>query len=203
MSGSASTARDEASWGAPESVVLRDIPWALYEALLIAAGDDPAVRMTYCEGTLEIMSPANRHEHVKKMIARLVEAFAEEHDFVFNGYGSATFKNQQRNRGLEPDECYVLSADDDGDPGRPDLAIEVQHTSWKTDRLAVYAGLGVPEVWHWHRGRIEVLVLTGASYESQERSTLLPDLDLDLVVRFAVRTDQVRAVKEFRALVRR
>jgi len=38
MSGAASTARDEASWGAPESVVLHGIPWALYEALLTAAG---------------------------------------------------------------------------------------------------------------------------------------------------------------------
>jgi len=203
MSGAASTARDEASWGAPESVVLHGIPWALYEALLTAAGDDPGVRMTYNEGTLEIMSPANRHEHIKKMIARLVEAFAEERDLVFNGYGSATFKNEERGRGLEPDECYVLSADDDGDPSRPDLAIEVQHTSWKTDRLDVYAGLGVAEVWHWHRGRVEVHALVDGRYEPRERSLLLPDLDLDLVARFAVRTDQVRAVKEFRALVRR
>jgi len=160
--------------------------------------------MTYNEGTLEIMSPSNRHEYVKKMIARLVEAFSEERDLVFNGFGSATFKNAERGRGLEPDECYVLSTHDALDPVRPDLAIEVQHTSWKTDRLAVYAGLGVPEVWRWRQGTIEVHVLReGGLYELRDRSELLPDLDLDLVARFAVRTDQVRAVKEFRALVRR
>jgi hypothetical protein len=61
----------------------------------------------------------------------------------------------------------------------------------------------VPEVWRWRQGHIEVYALVeGARYEVRERSALLPDLDLDLVARFAVRTDQVRAVKEFRALVR-
>jgi Uma2 family endonuclease len=201
---SASAARDQSSWDSSESVVLHAIPWALYEALLVAAGDDPGIRMTYNEGTLEIMSPSNRHEHVKTMIARLVEAYSEECDLVFNGFGSATFKNAERGRGLEPDECYVVTTHDDLDPERPDLAIEVQHTSWKTDRLEVHAGLGVPEVWRWRQGTIEVYVLRDdGHYEPRERSELLPGLDLALVARFAVRTDQVRAVKEFRALVRR
>ncbi|HET6584521.1 MAG TPA: Uma2 family endonuclease, partial [Nannocystaceae bacterium] len=121
----------------------------------------------------------------------------------FNGYGNATFRNEERGLGLEPDECYVLSADDDGDPKHPDLAIEVQHTSWKTDRLDVYAGLGVAEVWRWRRGAIEVFLLgSDGRYAASERSSLLPELDLALVARFATRTDQVRAVKESRALVR-
>jgi Uma2 family endonuclease len=200
---STSTARDEPQWGASESVVLHDVPWEVYEGLLESVGDDPGVRMTYCEGTLEIMSPANLHEHAKTMIARLVEAYAEERDLVLNGYGNATFKSKPLRRGLEPDECYVLSADDDGDPERPDLAIEVQHTSWKSDRMTVYAGLGVREVWRWRKGTIEVLALgDDGEYTARDRSALLPDLDLALVARFAERTDQVRAVKEFRALVR-
>lgn len=184
-------------------VVLHDIPWDAYEARLAAVRDDPGVRMTYCDGTLEILSPASGNQRVKAVLARLVEAYAEERDLVLNGYGNATFKDRERRRGLEPDECYVLSADDDGDPKRPDLAIEVQHTAWKTDRMSVYAGLGVREVWRWRKGSIEVLALGDeGEYAARDRSALLPDLDLALVARFAERTDQVRAVKEFRALVR-
>ena len=33
--------------------------------------------------------------------------------------------------------------------GVPDIAIEVVVTSGLVDKMAVYAGLGVPEVWLW------------------------------------------------------
>lgn len=36
------------------------------------------MRVTYLEGQLEIMSPSRSHEMLKKLIARLLEAYAEE-----------------------------------------------------------------------------------------------------------------------------
>lgn len=189
-------------WPAPSGVVLR-VGWAVYEALVQAEEDNPGLRMTYREGWLEIMSPAGRHESVKKMLARLLEAYAEERDLELNGFGSTTFRNAEAERGLEPDECYLLRAVSELDPPRPDLAIEVAISSWKIDRLDVYAGLGVPEVWLWRHGRLEVHVLGGKEYAVRERSALLPDLDLALLVSFATRSDHVRAVKEYRAALSR
>ena len=71
-------------------------------------------------------------------IARLLEAYAEEKDLPFNGFGSWTLKNPLRARALEPDECYSLSL---GEPSRPDLAIEVIWTSGGIDKLEVYRKL--------------------------------------------------------------
>jgi Uma2 family endonuclease len=193
----------DAAWPAASGVVIRGVAWSTYEALLQTEEDNPGLRMTYREGWLEIMSPAGRHESVKKMLARLLEAYAEERDLELNAFGSTTFRSSATARGLEPDECYVLRAVPDMNPTRPDLAIEVAITSWKLDRLDVYAGLGVPEVWLWRNGRLEVLVLDGAGYVARARSGLLPEIELDVVASFATRSDQVRAVKEYRALLRR
>lgn len=193
----------DTDWPAPTGVVIRGVPWAIYDALVQTEEENPGMRMTYREGWLEIMSPAGRHETTKKMLARLLEAYAEERDLELNAFGSTTFRSAEAARGLEPDECYLLRPAPDLDPPRPDLAIEVAITSWKLDRLDVYAGLGVPEVWLWRKGRIEVLVLESSTYVVRDRSALLPDLDLELLVSFATRTDHVRAVKDYRAALRR
>ena len=53
--------------------------------------------------------------------------------------GSWTIRSRPKERGLEPDECYIL-----GDPGarkRPDLAIEVEWTRGLVDKVEVYRGL--------------------------------------------------------------
>ena len=57
-------------------VVVHGVSWEQYETLRAALDDIPGLRMTYLEGALEIMSPSSRHEHIKKMVARLVECFA-------------------------------------------------------------------------------------------------------------------------------
>lgn len=59
-------------------------------------------------------------------------------------------------------------------------------SSGLVDKLAVYAGLGVPEVWTWRPNARAIVVhrLTGGAYEFQDRSALLPQLDLALLLRF-------------------
>jgi Uma2 family endonuclease len=144
------------------------------------------------------MSPSRTHEFIKKTIARLLEAYAEERGIFFNGYGSLTMKNPAVERGAEPDECYVIGTEKE----RPDLAIEVIWTSGGIDKRRIYAGLGVRELWEWQDGRIEVLILRGQAYVSAPRSELLPDLDLAVVARLVTYEDQTGAVREFRRLLR-
>jgi Uma2 family endonuclease len=187
-----------------ERVILYDIPWEVYVALCEAVGDAPGVRMTYLEGTLEIMSPSPRHEKLKKVIARLAETYFEERGIGATGYGSATFREEKKKRGLEPDECYVFDRELDEDGGDvPDLAIEVNLTSGGVNKLAVYEGLGIREVWMWRRrtDRIHVYHLGASGYEERDRSAFAPHLDLDELLRFARaeypnQTALVRAYRE-------
>jgi hypothetical protein len=48
----------------------------------------------------------------------------------------------------------AATADRPGTPSLPDVAIEVIWTRGGLDKLDVYRGLGVPEVWTWQEGRL-------------------------------------------------
>jgi Uma2 family endonuclease len=179
-------------------VILHGMGWWQFEAMLAIRGDQAGVRLAYLEGALEIMSPSTTHEIIKTMIARLLEAYAEERGILFNGYGSLTMKNAPKERGAEPDECYVVGSK----KADPDLVIEVIWTSGGLDKRRLYAGLGVRELWEWRRGKITVYGLRDGAYLALERSELLPDLDLDLLTSFLETDDQTASVRAFRAALR-
>jgi len=168
--------------------------------MLAIRGDRAGIRMTYLNGELELMSPSVNHEGIKKIIARLLEMYALETGIPLNGFGSWTLKNPRRARALEPDECYSVGT---GLPVRPDLAIEVIWTSGGIDKLEVYRGLGVGEVWMWRDGAIEVYVLAGEQYERRRGSAVFPDLDLGKLAGHIDPENQTDAVRRYRDALRR
>ena len=90
-----------------QRVYLGGTLWADYERLLAVRGESAVPRITYLAGEIELLSPSTRHEWLKKVLARLVETWSEEAEVPLNGYGSWTVKRADRERGLEPDECYM------------------------------------------------------------------------------------------------
>ena len=82
---------------------------------------------------------------------------------------------------------------------RPDIALEVVLSSGYVDRLAVYRGLRVPEIWEWRDGKLQVRRWTKHGYEPCARSEVLPELDLDHLASFvALDENQTRLVKAYR-----
>jgi Uma2 family endonuclease len=137
-----------------QRVLLMNVPWATYVVLRDSL-DSSGVRMTYLEGTLEIMNPSKGHEVSKTQIARLLELFCLEREIPLYGFGSTTFRKEEQERGLEPDECYSRGRDTDV----PDVAIEIIVSHGSIDKLEVYRGLGVREVWLFESGAFRVLAL--------------------------------------------
>jgi Uma2 family endonuclease len=86
----------------------------------------------------------------------MVEKVLERQRIPFEPYGATTWQRPDLLRGLEADECYYVQSvpriagrielDLTIDPP-PDLAIEVEVASPLLDKVAVYGGLGVPELW--------------------------------------------------------
>jgi Uma2 family endonuclease len=92
-----------------QRIRLDSVSWAQYETLLLTLGSDfPALRLSFLEGTLEIMTTSALHEEIKVVIRLLLEAFFFEYQIRFHGIGSATLRAAAKARGLEPDECYCL-----------------------------------------------------------------------------------------------
>lgn len=183
---------------ADQRVVIHGVPWRTYIAIRELL-DSRGLRMSYLEGTLELMTPSTRHELRSKIISRFLELFTLERDLPLNGYGTSTFRSEARRCGLEPDECYVLGGEL---RELPDLALEVIVTSGGLDKLPIYAGLGVREVWFFQDDSFRLFKLVGGAYQSIAASELVPGLDLEVLLRFATRPDQHQAIREYRDLVR-
>jgi Uma2 family endonuclease len=182
-------------------VFLRGVTWADYERLLEIRGEKSVPRMTYLEGTLELMSPSRHHEMIKILLSCLVETFCLERDIDFTGVGSWTIKREEEERGAEPDECYVFGPLPE-EPLRPDLAIEVVWTSGGLDKLEVWKKLLVPEVWFWEDEALSVHRLRGGEYVEVPRSEWLPTLDLAHLLTFLDRPSTFAAIRDYRAALR-
>lgn len=181
-------------------VVIRGASWADYRRLLELRGEHTVPRLTYLEGTLELMNPSRWHESIKSTIGRLVEAWCFETGIDISPYGSWTLQDEAAERGLEPDECYVVG--DVPAPDKPDLAIEVVWTSGGIGKLDVYRKLGIAEVWIWRNERIRVHVLEGTEYIAVPSSRLLSGIDLDLLARYIAIQPMTRAVRQYREALR-
>lgn len=181
---------------AEQRMVVHGVSWKDY-VILREALDTPGLRMTYCEGTLELTSPSRKHEVDKKGIARLIELYAFLRDLPLNGYGSTTFCLEAKERGAEPDECYAL--------GRvmkegefPDIVLEVIHTNPILDKLYVYQGFGIPEVWLFRNAAFELYALVDGTYEPIATSRYFPSIDFAQIARLAQYEDQQQALRELR-----
>jgi Uma2 family endonuclease len=199
-------------------LVLQDVDWDTYEDLLARFGDSH-IFLTYDRGNLEIMAPSYRHDRSKSLIGRLIEAMAFELDIEIEPCGSPTVRRKSKGRGLEPDECYYVANIDkvwnvDGELDLeklpvPDLAVEVEVPRSSIDRLSVYAGLGIPEIWRYDRQSrsIRFLLLTRAGkYEERQKSAAFPFLSSHDFQRFVNMRGKVKPnqlIQRFQDWVRR
>jgi Uma2 family endonuclease len=199
---------------APGSIIIQGASWELYE-MLLKETEQQHLRLVFDEGTLEIMSPRYDHEDVKKLLARMIEIMAEETDADIKSFGGATYRREDRRKGLEPDESYYFKSEPKirgkrrldllRDPP-PDLAVEVDITSYTVDKLRVYAGLGIPEIWNWENGKMQFLLLRRGKYEARARSASFPFVTVSDVQRVIDQLENGREkliIREWRQWVRK
>jgi Uma2 family endonuclease len=184
-----------------QRIFLRGVSWVQYEMIQQIRGERRFPRLTYLEGALTLTRPGRNHERIAAMIDVLMAFWAVEAGALVYAYRSWTLKSEDQQRGAEADNCYTVG-EGDAEKEVADLAVEVVWSHDDPDKLAVYAGLGVREVWVWKASRITVHVLRGDAYVTAPRSELLPALDLALLTRFAERLDQPQALREYRDALR-
>ncbi len=179
--------------------LLSGVTWEQYETLRSTLDESHSgLRMFYLEGMLELFMPSRDHELNKTTFGRLLEHFGLEKNIRLYGYGSTTYRNRAKERGLEPDESYAVGTQKE----IPDIAIEVVITSGLLDKLEIYRGLGVGEVWVWQEGQLLIYRLRDDRYEQIPQSEFLPELDLALLIKCAAIPDQHDAVTAFRDALR-
>jgi Uma2 family endonuclease len=196
-----------------QTVVLENISWSEFEAILEDLGESRGSRIAYDHGKLEIMTPLPEHEVNKVYISNFLEILLEELDIEFCPLGSTTFKNQAMFKGIEPDSCFYIQheavvrgknrLDLTVDPP-PDLALEIDITN--RSHPEIYQSLGVPELWQYSQGKLKFLLLVEGKYVESETSANFSDFDLfDVIPQYLnqCRTEgRNKGMKAFRGWVR-
>lgn len=164
------------------TIAIENLSWQDFEDILHDLGENRNTRLSYYQGTLQLMSPLARHERPHRIIAYIVTTILEIQDRAWEDFGSTTFKRPTI-AGVEPDTCFYIQnaaqvrGCEDMDLTLyppPDLAIESDVTSRTT--LDAYLAINVPEVWVYHRDRLKIYLLQNGEYVVSPTSLIFPDL---------------------------
>lgn len=195
-----------------QKIELSGISWQTYQTLLKELSHR-RLRLTYNRGYLEIIAPSPEHERYKKVVGRFVETIAEELNVSIEPLGSTTFTRPEHS-GAEPDECFYIQNLDavkgktrielNQDPP-PDLVIEIDITSSSKNRFAVYADMGVPEIWKYDGNSFSINLLQNQNYVLSNQSLAFPNLPISEIVQFLQQVetlDYLELVSSFRQWVK-
>jgi Uma2 family endonuclease len=192
-------------------LVLDEVSWHDYEMIGKALRDRPALRLTYDQGRLEIMTTSFWHELSKTRLGKLIETISEELARAYVSGGNMTFKREALKRGFEPDNCYWIEHErqmrgrTDYDQRRdppPDLTLEIEVSRRAVNRMAIFAQFRVPEVWRYDGKAIHVHVLTpNDDYTEASASPTFPSIPIGELTQF-LHADQDQSILDWLQAVR-
>jgi Uma2 family endonuclease len=175
------------------TLILLSVNWTDYERLLADLAHRSGVRISYDCGTLEIVSPSQRHENRVRFLEDLVRAFAHARKLPLEKFGHTTWKRPSLAKGVEPDACYYVEnaiqiigkteIDLESSPP-PDIAVEIDVTSDSAKKLSLYAALAIPEVWLDDGKRFAIYELAGAEYVEVAASRFLSGLSGAILTKY-------------------
>lgn len=166
-------------------VIFHNVSWEEYEDLLEQVGEARHLRISYNNGTLQVMTLSTEHEKYARFFESLMTAIRLRLRINILSFGSATMRKQKRDKGNEPDACfYVQTAAAIGNRNQldfatdppPDIAVEVDVHHDSLAKLPIYVALGVPEVWRFDGETLTIHLLEQDHYRESATSLALPML---------------------------
>jgi Uma2 family endonuclease len=165
---------------------------------------------------MEVAMPSQKQERAAQLIGLFVTRLAELLEKPYEPLGMTTWRKPDAEKGLEADQCYYIQnqaivrdrdvLDLDVDPP-PDLAIEVDISSSSLNRMEIYAGLRVPEVWRYDGRSVWFFQLgpDGPYHESDDSSSFprLRPADVLRFIEMGFTMDNLQWARELRDWVRK
>lgn len=163
----------------------RQVTWDEYEELLDQVGEARWLRLRYNDGVLKAMSLSTEHEAYAEYFKVLMAHVRLRLRINIRFSGSATMRKKKKTKGVEPDAGFYvqtaavignrLDLDFEVDPP-PDIVVEVDIHHASTESDAIYAALGVPEIWRYDGRQTTIYHLQGDVYIAAAASRALPML---------------------------
>lgn len=89
------------------TITIVNVSWQEFESILQQLGENRSARLSYSNGTLEVMVPLPEHERPKELISDIVKSLLRATHRRYEPFGSTTFK-QEGTAGVEPDACFYI-----------------------------------------------------------------------------------------------
>jgi Uma2 family endonuclease len=190
-------------------VTFYHLSWLSYQQILQAIGENNCAHLFYDRGTLEITMPLEEHEFYRELIGLFIRILVVELGLKIKSMGSTTLAREDLERGAEPDNAYYIQNQAKvlgkrinltEDPP-PDLVVEVDITHTDINKLALYARLGVPELWRFNGQIWRIYRLEKGVYQEGEFSPTFPLVPKTKLYEFlgTAKEDEVRAEKNLRS----
>lgn len=197
------------------AVVIPNTAWESFKRTVWALRAQRNVRIAYDRGDLEISSLHLQLDDGSWDLAHLVCVLAEELDVPLKGGGTVVLRRRRAQRAIQPDACFWLANAHKLAHVRklnlrirppPDLVIEVDVSRSRLNRFAIYAALGVSEVWRIEGPSLTFFGRSGKEFSGIETSRSFPLVTAADLLPFL---DQCRSVgdqsvvtRDFRAWIR-
>lgn len=192
--------------GATE-ITFHNVSWEEYEELLEEVGEASGLRISYDEGTLNVMTLSAKHEYYERFLDKMLGCVIVRLGINIRSFGSATMRKQKKRKGNEPDLCFYVQTvavignriELDFEIDRPpDVAVEIDIHHDSRKKFSIYAGLEVPELWRFNGDALTIHLLDEERYEEVEASRALPLLTAEVLTAFLM---QLRDEGDFKTLI--
>lgn len=156
--------------------------------------------------------PLEDHEQASDLIGLFIRILVFELGLKLKSMRSTTLAREDLSRGAEPDNAYYIQnqpkvAGRNVDLKRdlpPDLVVEVDITHTDIDKNALYAAMGVPELWCFNGKTWRIYQLQNDKYAEVESSPTFPMFGKTDLYSFleAAKQDEISAEAGFRNWVK-
>jgi Uma2 family endonuclease len=194
---------------ADERVVLHQVSWETYESLLDDDVERRVPRITYDQGAMELVTPSMPHEEDVRTIALIVEIVSAVLGIPIRSVVSTTFRRRDLQRGFEPDASFYIQneprirgqreVDLAVDPP-PDLVLEMEMSRSALNKLALFASMGIPEVWRCDGEPVTIRILEHDGYRESRVSQALPALTSEILESFLAGSRTMLSPQWFQAV---
>lgn len=193
-------------------ITFRGLDWQSFKQIQSLLAKCTRARFTYDNGTLEITMPLEAHERCVRLIELFIRILVVELGMKLKTMGSTTLDREDLLKSAEPDNGYYIQnyslvadheVDLNVDPA-PDLVVEVDITNSDLNKNALYASMGVAELWRFNGRELQILQLTAGNYVESDRSPTFPLVSKTDLYQFLELAwhDEVAAEVNFRHWIR-
>jgi Uma2 family endonuclease len=174
--------------GGETRILVPDATWTLYESFVTNLPESTPIRTAFDGRNMEIMVKGPVHDYFADIIDDFIKAVADSLGIHIVSFRETTWIRPELARGIESDNCYYLDPEkiasglslirqrvnDVAGYPNPDLAIEIDISPPQADRQAIYAAMGVVELWTFNGQDLTIRRLDGnGRYQAVERSGFL------------------------------